>query len=409
VTGWLDLPPDTRFGLDTLPYGVFTIGDGAPRVGVAIGEHVLDASATAAAFRAPFTPLLAGPLLDPLLAAGRPAWRQVRAGVTAWLTDPALAEHVAPHLHPRAAATMRLPFTVGDYVDFFANEQHARNAGQIFRPGAEPLSPNWRHLPIGYHGRSGSVVVSGTDVIRPCGQRRSPGGGDPAPVFGPSTRLDFEAEVGFVVGVGSSLGTPVPVADFPEHVFGVVLLNDWSARDLQAWETVPLGPFLGKSFATSISGWVVPLDALAAARVPPPARDPQPLPYLRDAEDWGLALDIEVLINGHVVSRPQYATMYWTPAQMLAHMTVNGAPTRPGDLYGSGTVSGPAREQRGCLLELSWGGSDPLPLPDGSSRTFLQDGDTVTLRATAPGPGGARIGLGDVTGTVIPPRAWPAT
>ncbi|MCW2719348.1 fumarylacetoacetase [Pseudonocardia sp.] len=400
MTSWLDLPEDTLFGLHNLPYGVVDTGDGRCWVGVAVGDHVLDAGAAASAVGAPFAHLLAGPLLDPLLAAGRPVWRQVRTALTEWLTDPAFEGRVRPHLHPRAAVTPHLPFTVCDYVDFYASEQHATNVGRILRPDSAPLTPNWKHLPIGYHGRSRSVVVSGTDVVRPCGQRKGPA--DPAPVFGPSVRLDIEAEVGFVVGVGSPMGSSIAVADFAEHVFGAFLLNDWSARDLQAWEYVPLGPFLGKSFATSVSPWVVPLDALDAARVDPPARDPEPLPYLRDAEPWGLDLALEVRLDGHTIARPPFSTMYWTPAQMLAHTTVNGAPTGTGDMYGSGTVSGPDRDQRGSLLELSWGGTEPIALPDGTTRTFLEDGDTVTLTATAPGPAGTRIGFGEVTGTVRP-------
>jgi fumarylacetoacetase len=388
----------TGFGIENLPYGVFSLPDGRRRVGVAIGEDVLDAGAVAAEARAPFADLLVGPVLNPLLAAGRARWQEVRAALVEWLTDPTAAVHA--HLHPRADVTLHLPIEVGDYVDFYSSEHHARNVGELFRPGSEPLTPNWKHLPIGYHGRAGSVVVSGTPVERPKGQRK----GDPDPVFGPSVRLDIEAEVGFVVGAGSPLGEPVPVEDFAEHVFGVFLLNDWSARDLQAWEYVPLGPFLGKSFATSVSPWVVPLDALQHARVPPPARDRELLPYLRDADDWSLDLAIEVRLNGHVVSRPPFASMYWTPAQQLAHMTVNGAPTRTGDIYASGTVSGPEPGQRGSLLELSWGGADPIRLPDGTSRTFLEDGDEVTITASAPGPGASRIGFGEVSGRIVPAR-----
>jgi fumarylacetoacetase len=293
-----------------------------------------------------------------------------------------------------------MPFTPGDYADFFGNEYHAANAGRIFRPGAEPLSPNWKHLPVGYHGRSGTIVLSGTPVTRPRGQRKEPQ--DSAPAFGPSRRLDFEAEVGWVIGTGSPLGTPVTVGEFADHVFGAFLLNDWSSRDLQSWESQPLGPFLAKSFATSISPWIVPLDALEHARISPPPRDPEPLPYLADAGKWGLDLALEVRLNGHLVSRPPFATMYWTPAQMLAHLTANGASTRTGDLYASGTVSGPDREQRGCLLELSWRGAEPLTLADGSVRTFLVDADEVSITATGPAPGGARIGFGEVAGRIDP-------
>jgi len=399
---WPDLPADTGFGPDNLPYGVFAPAGGPRRVGVAIGDQVLDVGAVAQSWNAPIASLLAAPTLNPLLAAGPPRWAQVRATVREWLTDPGAADRVRPHLHPLADVTLHLPIDVGDYVDFYSNEHHATNAGQIFRPGGEALPPNWKHLPIGYHGRSGSVVVSGTPIVRPMGQRR----GDPAPTFGPSERLDVEAEVGFVVGVGSELGTRIGVGDFADHVFGAFLLNDWSARDIQAWETAPLGPFLGKSFATSISPWIVPLDALASAWVAPPVRDPEPLPYLRDVGDRGLDLALEVRLGGEVISRPPFSTMYWTPAQQLAHLTVNGAPTRTGDIYGSGTVSGPEKGQRGCLLELSWGGTEPFTLADGSTRTFLEDGDEVSISASARGPGGSRIGFGRVTGKVCPSREF---
>ncbi|MFC7331325.1 fumarylacetoacetase [Marinactinospora rubrisoli] len=401
---WLDVPAGSAFGTANLPYGVFSIGaEPVRRVGVAVGDRVLDVGAVARAVRADFAGLLGAESLNPLLAAGPAVWRSVRAAVRGWLSGAVPAETVLPHLVDRAAVRLHLPFEVADYVDFYSCEQHAVNAGRIFRPDAEePLPPNWRHLPIGYHGRAGTLVVSGTDVVRPSGQRREPG--REGPVFGPSARLDFEAEVGFVVGVPSPRGRGVRVADFAEHVFGAFLVNDWSARDLQAWEYVPLGPFLGKSFATSVSPWVVPLAALSAARVAPPPRDPEPLPYLRDAEGdpWGLDLRLTVRLNGHVVSRPPFARMYWTPAQQLAHLTVNGAAVRTGDVFASGTVSGPERGEWGSLLELSWNGADPVRLPDGRERGFLRDGDVVSISATAPGPGGAVVGFGEVTGRVLP-------
>ncbi len=403
------VPHDDLFGVHNLPYGVFsTAADPRRRLGVAYGEHVLDAGAAARATGAPadLAALLDAPSLNPLLAAGRPAWTRVRAALTAWLTAEEHRAAVAPCLVPRAEAALHLPFEVADYVDFYASEHHATNVGRIFRPDGAPLPPNWKHLPIGYHGRAGTVVVSGTPVVRPCGQRREPG--DAAPVFGPSVRLDFEAEVGFVVGGASARGSRVPLAGADAHVFGVCLVNDWSARDVQAWEYVPLGPFLGKSFATSVSPWVVPLDALAHARTAPPPRDTEPLPYLDDRgapEPCGLDLALEVRINGHLVSRPPFATMYWTYAQMLAHLTVNGASLRPGDLFASGTVSGPEPDTRGALIELTWNGRHPLTLPDGTTRGFLADGDEVTVTATAPGPGGTRLGLGSVTGRVTPALA----
>jgi fumarylacetoacetase len=341
--------------------------------------------------------VFAEPSLNAFMAEGRARWTDVRARLTELLTVERHRAAVEAALRPLSVVRLHLPFEAGDYVDFYASEHHAANVGRLFRPGGEALMPNWKHLPVGYHGRSGTVVVSGTPVPRPNGQSAAPGAG---PVFGPSRRLDFEAEVGFVVGTGSS--RPVGVAGFADHVFGAFLVNDWSARDIQAWESRPLGPFLAKSFATSVSPWVVPLEALERARVGPPPRAPEPLPYLADVDKWGLDLALEVRLNGQVVSRPPFASMYWTPAQMLAHMTVNGASTRTGDFYASGTVSGPARDQRGCLLELSWGGAEPLTLPDGSVRTFLEDGDVVTITATAPAADGTRIGFGEVTGQVLP-------
>ncbi|MEU4131996.1 fumarylacetoacetase [Streptomyces wuyuanensis] len=400
----LDLAEGDPFGPHNLPYGVFTTADEPDRrrLGVRIGGHVLDAGAAAHTLGSPYAALLAQPGLGPLLAAGRTAWRDVRRALTAWVTVPAHRRDIEPLLHPLGSVTLHMPYDVADYVDFYASEHHATNVGRIFRPDGEPLTPNWKHLPIGYHGRSGTVVVSGTEVVRPSGQRKAPG--DPAPVFGPSVKLDIEAEVGFVVGTPSELGRPVPLNGFRDHVFGLQLLNDWSARDIQAWEYVPLGPFLGKSFATSVSAWVTPLEALDAARVSPPARDFGLLPYLDDSGDeepGGFDLRISVAINGQIVSEPPFATMYWTAAQQLAHMTVNGASLRSGDLYGSGTVSGPDVHQRGSLLELTWNGRDPLELPYGK-RTFLEDGDEVTITAWAPGPDGVKVGLGEVTGRIAP-------
>ncbi|MGA5197275.1 fumarylacetoacetase [Streptomyces exfoliatus] len=400
----LDLAEGDPFGPHNLPYGVFSTADEPDRrrLGVRIGGHVLDAGAAAHALGSPYAALLAQPSLNPLLAAGRTAWRDVRRALTAWVTVPAHRADIEPLLRPLDEVTLHLPYEVADYVDFYASEHHATNVGRIFRPDGDALTPNWKHLPIGYHGRAGTVVVSGTDVVRPSGQRKAPT--DAAPVFGPSVKLDIEAEVGFLVGTPSELGRPVPLADFGEHVFGLTLLNDWSARDVQAWEYVPLGPFLGKSFQTSVSAWVTPLEALDAARTAPPARDFPLLPYLDDAEEeqpGGFDLRITVEINGEVVAEPPFSSMYWTAAQQLAHMTVNGASLRTGDLYGSGTVSGPEVNQRGSLLELTWNGRDALELA-GGKRTFLEDGDEVVLTAWAPGPDGTRVALGEVRGRIVP-------
>ncbi|MBR7742923.1 fumarylacetoacetase [Phycicoccus sp. BSK3Z-2] len=401
---WLDLPDDHPFGLHNLPYGVFsTAADGERRVGVRVGDHVLDLAACAEQSGMESAAVWRGGSLDAFLAEGRPAWTAAREWLQEHLTNDAQRDCVEPNLVPAAEVTMHLPFRVADFVDFYASEHHASNVGRIFRPDSEPLTPNWKHLPIGYHGRSSTVVVSGTDVVRPTGQRKPPS--EPVPTFGPSVRLDIEAELGFVVGgPRTGLGDRVDLADADDHLFGVVLLNDWSARDLQAWEYVPLGPFLGKSFATSVSPWIVTTDALRDARVPLPGQDPQPLPYLSGDTVYGLDVHVEVEWNGTVVSRPEYRDMYWSPTQMLAHLSVNGASVSPGDLFGSGTISGAEPGTRGSFLELSWSGQDPVRLDDGSERTFLEDGDTVVLRATAPGPDGTVVGFGECSGTVRPAR-----
>ncbi len=402
AAGWLGVRPDHPFGIAALPYGSYTAAKHAEvyRVGVAIGDSVLDLTTAADRLLPARAHLFRSGSLDEFLAAGDGAWTQVRAEITRWLSDDACRPAIEDLLVPIGDVALRLPFTVSDYVDFYASEHHASNIGRIFRPDAEPLTPNWKHLPIAYHGRAGTVVVSGTPVRRPCGQSR-PAGAD-RPSYGPCARLDFEAELGFVVGAHSHLGEPVPASRFAEHVFGVCLVNDWSARDIQAWEYVPLGPFLGKSFATTVSPWVLPLAALSHARVRPPSRDADLVSYLTEAADWGLDIDFEVRLNGHLLSRPPYATMYWSPAQMLAHMTVNGASLRSGDLYASGTVSGPEPGQRGSLIELGWSGSEPIQLADGSSREWLHDGDELTISATAVGPDGTRIGLGSAMGCILP-------
>ncbi|MER7362351.1 fumarylacetoacetase [Nonomuraea wenchangensis] len=364
------------WGIDNLPYGVFSLPGQEPRVGVRYGDKVLDLTA------ALHDEVFAAPSLNPFMARGRAAWRDTRALIQEKLTsDLSVVER---HLIPLVQVELHMPVEVADYVDFYCSLEHASNVGRMFRPDAEPLMPNWRHLPVGYHGRSGTVVVSGTPVRRPQGQLG-------AGVFGPCRKLDVEAELGFVVGVPTEMGTPA--GEFEDHVFGVTLVNDWSARDIQSWEYRPLGPFLAKSFATSVSPWVTPLEALP--RIPGRAQDPEPLPYLRRKADWGLDIAVEILLNGEVVARPPYAEMYWTPDQMLAHLTVNGAALRTGDLYASGTISGPERGQRGSFIELTWNGTDPIKLGSGETRTFLEDGDTVTIRATA-----GDVTLGEVSGTV---------
>ncbi len=396
---WVTGLEGSPYGLHNLPYGVFRTADREPRVGVRVGTHLLDLGGAEQAGLVLAAGTLSRPRLNDFMALGRPQWTVVRQRIVELLTDSSHRTAVEPLLRPLSGVELLLPFDVADYVDFYSSEQHASNVGQIFRPGQPPLLPNWKHLPIGYHGRAGTVVVSGTPIVRPCGQRATPRG----PVTGPSVRLDIEAEVGFVVGVPSPLGSRVPVGDFADHVFGVVLVNDWSARDIQAWEYQPLGPFLGKSFATSVAAWVTPLEALGAAFVPAPEQDPPVADYLRDEPHLGLDLCLSVEWNGERVSEPPFATMYWTPAQQLAHLTVNGAALRTGDLYASGTVSGTERGQVGSFLELTWGGAEPVRV-GGSERTFLADGDTITITGTAPGPDGTTVGLGEVTGTIVAPR-----
>ncbi|HVA59278.1 MAG TPA: fumarylacetoacetase [Mycobacteriales bacterium] len=405
LRSWVPGADGSLFGAENLPYGRFSRrGETDARRGlaVAIGSYVLDLAGLVPVADLP--PSLAGQTLNGFMAQGPEVWSAARSRITRLLIDHNERAHVEPYLVPIGEVDLHLPYQVGDYVDFYSSEAHATNVGRIFRPDQEPLSANWKHLPIGYHGRAGTVVVSGTPVVRPRGQSR-PAGAE-RPTFGPSTRLDIEAEVGFVVGKPSMWGAAIPVPGFADHVFGACLLNDWSARDLQAWETVPLGPFLAKSFATSVSPWLVPLAALSAARVRPPRRDPAPLPYLEDdADPWALDISLEIRVNGDLVSHPPFAGMYWTAAQQLAHLTVNGASVRTGDLYASGTVSGTEPDERGSLLELTWNGQSPLSLSDGSSRSFLEDGDSVVITGSAPGPDGTRIGFGEVAGRIRPAPA----
>ncbi|WP_235736352.1 fumarylacetoacetase [Nocardioides alcanivorans] len=395
MDSWVPGAAGSLWDVDNLPYGIFSRPGGRRQVGVRVSDHVLDLTGLASRQHLDLADALDAPVLNPLMACSRDQHSGLRSWLRRALVDPAWQTEVAPYLLPLEELELHLPFDVADYVDFYASEHHATNVGRLFRPDQPPLLPNWKHLPVAYHGRAGTIVPSGTGIRRPSGQRR----GEGAPDFGPSTRLDIEAELGFVVGAPSRAGAPVPMRDFHAHAFGVVGVNDWSARDIQAWEYVPLGPFLGKSFATSISHWVTPLAALEAAWVPMPRQDPRPLPYLEPDSALALDIAIEVELNGHVVSRPPYRSMYWSPAQMLAHLTVNGASVRTGDLFASGTVSGAAPGEEGSFLELSRGWTEPFG-PE--SRLSLEDGDTVVLRYTAPGVEGGRIALGEVAGTVLP-------
>ncbi|WP_375444213.1 fumarylacetoacetase [uncultured Fibrella sp.] len=411
---WLSISPDSDFSIHNLPFGIFsTASQPEPRVGVAIGDQIIDMAFTADMnIFDPFIPyhwrrdVFWQNNLNEFIRMGRPVWQHVRSVLQAELTNPdsVLRQVIEYVLIPQADATMHLPVQIGDYTDFYSSIDHASNVGKMFRDPANALLPNWRHLPVGYHGRASSVVVSGTSIKRPKGQRLPKG--DIQPVFETSQRLDFELETAFIVGKDTSLGTSLTTADFDEHVFGMVLLNDWSARDIQQWEYVPLGPFLGKSFGTSISPWVVTMEALAPFRVPGYVQEPAPLTYLEEVSplpnlDVHLTVSLTPETGGElVISRSNQRYLYWSQAQQLAHHTVNGCNIRVGDLMASGTISGPNRSSWGSLLELSWGGAEPITLASGETRTFLEDGDTVTFRGYAE-KDGIRVGFGSVSGQIV--------
>ena len=422
LTSWVRVPKRSPFPIQALPYGVFSRTGEPPRVGVAIGDHILDLAVLSDAGLVSLPGHLSmgmfdRPNLDRFLTAGRSAWTAVRRRVSGLLSvqnseilDAGLA---ARAVIPLSAVDLHVPFTVADYVDFYSSIEHATNLGRMFRPDADPLLPNWRHLPVGYHGRAGTVVAGGTPIVRPSGQFRRP---DQPPAHGPTGKLDIEVELGFVIGTGSDLGTTVPTSKAADHIFGVVLVNDWSARDIQAWEYQPLGPFLGKSFATSIGHWVTPLEALGPYRVEQPMQNPQPLPYLRVDEPWAFDLDFDVTLSTQVmrgrgdppvrISLVNFSRMYWTMPQQLAHATINGASLRTGDLFASGTISGSEAGSFGSLIELTWNGERPIDLPGGETRSFLEDGDEVTIIGRA-GDGFRvpMIGLGEVTGRVLSARS----
>ncbi len=404
---WLPVPPASDFSVHNLPFGIFEAPDRRPRAGVAIGHHVIDlvAAAERGLFgkRRFFRQLFEQPTLNAFIAQGKPVARHVRRRLQRWLCTAEAPEDAAAILVERPRVRMHLPLQIGDYTDFYSSLEHATNVGKMFRPD-NPLLPNWRWLPVGYHGRSSSIVVDGTSIRRPHGQIL-PKGSD-TPIFSASQQLDFELEVAFVIGKDSALGAPIPIEAAEDYIFGLVLFNDWSARDIQRWEYVPLGPFLGKNFASSISPWIVPLEALQPFRVEGPKQDPPPLEYLRasGARHFDVHLEVSLRTTAGaetVISRSNMRYLYWSMAQQLAHHTVNGCNVRVGDLMASGTISGPTPDSCGSLLELAWGGQRPIHLADGSTRTFLLDGDTITLRGWAQ-KGAVRVGFGQVGGTIIP-------
>ena len=409
---WVPDADGSGFGIENLPYGVVRSPGEAARVAVRIGDHALDLAAVADAglLQSAQPGVFARPSLNAFLELGPRAWEPTRARLTELLSSGSdeIQRLAGRALIPLDRCESQMPVAVSDYVDFYSSIEHASNAGRIVRPDGEPLAPNWRWLPVGYHGRAATVVVSGTPIRRPCGQR-APEQQDGAPTFGPERRLDVEVELGFVTGPGPDPGAPVPTATAAEVIFGFVLVNDWSAREIQLWESRPLGPFLGKSFATSISPWIVPLEAVQRLRVPGIEQTPPPLEHLHTTEPWALDIDLELAITPHgsgvetTISRMNSRGLYWNAAQQLAHATSGGASVRAGDLYASGTISGPDRGSLGCLLELSWGGRDVITLDDGSERTFLLDGDTVVIRGAGERDG-IRISFGEVRGHVTAAR-----
>src|ERR1700736_1298710 len=412
LKSFIDVPRDSHFPLENLPFGVFKPDEGAARIGVALGEHVVDLSVLeeAGQFRdLESRELFSQNSLNGFLALGRPAWRRVREILQKLLSaetptlrdDKKLRERV---FHRQADVVMQLPAKIGNYTDFYSSYHHAHNVGTMLRGPENALMPNWKWMPVAYHGRASSVVVSGAQVRRPQGQIKPPDAA--APIFGATKSLDYELEMAFLIGPGNSLGQPVPIDQAVDHIFGLVLMNDWSARDIQAWEYQPLGPFLAKNFCTSISPWVVTLEALEAFRKPLPRQDPEPLSYLRAKNDFTFDIQLEARLQTakmktpHTITRTNFQNLYWSVSQQLAHHTIGGCNLQPGDLLASGTISGESEESRGCMLELTWRGANPLKLPNDETRKWLEDGDELSISGWCEGDG-YRVGFGEVSGRVL--------
>ena len=408
LQSFIDIPSDSHFPVENLPFGVFKPRDGKARVGVALGDQVVDLSILEEKNLLP-TNVFGQDSLNEFLALGRKAWREVRTQLQNLLDakTPTLRDDVdlrARAFHRQQDVTMQLPVRIGDYTDFYSSYHHAHNVGTMLRGPENALMPNWKWLPVAYHGRASSIVVSGADVRRPKGQIKP---ADAAtPTFGPTKSFDYELEMAFLIGPGNSLGRPTPIDEAVDHIFGLVLMNDWSARDVQAWEYQPLGPFLAKNFCTSISPWIVTLDALEPFRKALPKQDPEPLPYLRAKNDFTFDIHLEANLQTgkmsapHAITRTNFQNLYWSISQQLAHHTVNGCNLQPGDLLASGTISGPTEESRGCMLELTWRGANPIKFPGGDERKWLEDGDRVSITGWCEGDG-YRVGFGEVVGRII--------
>jgi len=414
LKSWVEVPLNSDFPIQNLPFGIFSKGNNATRVGVAIGEQVLDLAVLIEegyfdVLNLKDPSIFHESSLNPLIAMGKEVTRSVRQRVSEILRhdNPELrdnAELRKSALHDQKSCRMHLPVQIGDYTDFYSSIEHATNVGTMFRDPANALLPNWKHLPVGYHGRSSSIVITGTDIIRPKGQTKEPD--QEVPVFGPTKRLDFELEVAFIVGKNTRMGQSVSTQDADDHIFGFTLFNDWSARDVQTWEYVPLGPFLAKNFASSMSAWVVTLEALEPFRVATPNQEPAVLPYLQYEGLKNFDIQLEVSIKPETgeetkICQSNFKHMYWNVCQQLAHHTVNGCNIKIGDLMASGTISGPTPDSYGSMLELVWKGTKPLKMNDGSERKFILDGDTVIMRGFAEN-NGVRIGFGEVKGKVLP-------
>jgi fumarylacetoacetase len=404
----IDIPENSDFSIHNIPFGIFSSAGRTPRVGVAIGEHILDLVAVAELNVFDFdTTVLEKTVLNDFIALGKLTTSKVRTDIQTWLSDDSSVLANKPELFVKQAdAQMHMPVAVGDYTDFYSSIEHATNVGKMFRDPENALLPNWRHIPVGYHGRASSIVVSGTPVHRPNGQTLPKDASQP--VFGPSQRVDFELEMGFITGKNTALGTSISTAEAEDYIFGLVLFNDWSARDIQKWEYVPLGPFLAKNFASHISPWIVTLEALAPFQVPGPKQEPNVLPYLVYEGNKNYDINLEVGITPEasqekIVCRSNFKYMYWNMAQQLAHHTINGCNIKVGDMYGSGTISGKDENSYGSMLELAWMGTKPLKMKDGTERVFIKDNDTVTMRGYAE-KDNKRVGFGEVSAKILPAK-----
>ncbi|AZQ60378.1 fumarylacetoacetase [Maribacter sp. MJ134] len=402
------IPENSDFSIYNIPFGIFSTTDRSPRAGVAIGEHILDLVAVAKLEVFDFnTAVLEKNTLNDFIDLGKPITNKVRTDIQSWLKDDTSVLAGRPELFVKQSeAQMHLPVSIGDYTDFYSSIEHATNVGKMFRDPENALLPNWRHIPVGYHGRASSIMVSDVAVHRPKGQT-VPNGAD-QPIFGPSARVDFELEMGFITGKNTKLGSSVSTSEADDYIFGLVLLNDWSARDIQKWEYVPLGPFLAKNFASHISPWIVTLEALEPFKVAGPKQEPEVLPYLQynGQKNYDVNLSVSITPEGSeekTVCNSNLKYMYWNMAQQLAHHTVNGCNIKVGDLYGSGTISGKDENSYGSMLELAWMGTKPLKMNDGSERKFINDGDTVTMRGFAEKEG-KRVGFGAVSAKILPAK-----